>query len=230
MYQLSKEQILLRDVTFGYDRETVLENFDLRIEEGEFVGVIGANGAGKSTMIRLILGQLHPWKGEVFVNGSASNQYGKWYETGYVPQRASSQGQGFPATVEEVVMMGLYKEIGMMRFPKKKHYQCVRSALLTVSMQDYSKRLIYKLSGGQQQRVMIAKALVNNPKILLLDEPTTGVDPKSTEQLMELLRHLNKEHGITIVVISHDVPVLKKVAGRLYELKNKQAIEWIEGV
>lgn len=225
MCQLSNIQIWLKDVTFGYERETVLEHFDLQIRKGELVGIIGANGAGKSTMIRLILGQLTPWSGEVEVGGFASAQYGKWYETGYVPQRASSQGQGFPATVEEVVMMGLYKEIGLMRFPKKEHDQRVNSALITVNMQEYKKRLIYKLSGGQQQRVMIAKALVNNPKLLLLDEPTTGVDPKSTEQLMQLLRHLNQEHGITIVVISHDVPILKKVATRLFELKEKRAVE-----
>lgn len=225
---MSQEQICIENLTFGYDSEPILKDFSLKVYKGDFVGIIGANGAGKSTMIKLILGQLSAWQGTLKINRMSPLQNIKQGGIGYVPQIASSQGQNFPATVMEVVLMGLYKEIGFMRFVKKEHRQKALDALTVVNMQDYKDRLIYKLSGGQKQRVMIAKALVSNPEMLLLDEPTTGVDSKSTEQLMRLLEHLNKVHGITIVLISHDVAALKEKVKTLFELKDGQAIELTE--
>ncbi len=225
---MSQEQIFIENLTFGYDKEPILKDFSLKVCKGDFVGIIGANGVGKSTMIKLILGQLSAWQGILKINGMSPLQNIKQGGIGYVPQIASSQGQNFPATAMEVVLMGLYKEIGFMRFVKKEHRQKALDALTVVNMQDYKDRLIYKLSGGQKQRVMIAKALVSNPEMLLLDEPTTGVDSKSTEQLMRLLEHLNRVHGITIILISHDVPALKEKVKTLFELKNGQAIQLME--
>ena len=123
---------------------------------------------------------------------------------GYVSQISMSTGASFPATVEEIVMANLYSKIGFMKFPKKEHKEKVKEALKIVNMEDYSKRLIGNLSGGQQQRVMIARALVSDPKILILDEPTTGIDAASEEQLYNLLEKLNKESKITIIIVSHD--------------------------
>lgn len=219
------EIISLDNVTFGYEKETVLENLDMKIYEGDLIGIMGENGAGKSTLIKLILGQLEPWHGSVMMNGKKVSKYDVQNGIGYVPQRASVKNSGFPATAEEIVMLNLFRDIGFLKRSKKHHYQMVHNALKMVEMEEYANRLIYKMSGGQQQRVMIAKALVNNPNILLLDEPTTGIDRKSTEQLMHLLHHINCHHKITIVVISHDVSVLKNVSNRIFLLEDKRAVE-----
>lgn len=221
------EIISLNNVTFGYEVETVLENLNMKIYQGDLIGIMGVNGAGKSTLIKLILGQLDPWQGTVTINGKKVSKYDVQNGIGYVPQRASGKGSGFPATAEEIVMLNLFREIGFLKRPTKEHYQMVHNALRMVEMEDYANRLIYKMSGGQQQRVMIAKALVNNPNILLLDEPTTGIDKQSTQQLMHLLHHLNSHHKITIIVISHDVSVLNHISNRVFLLENKQAVERI---
>ncbi len=222
-----KEIISLNDVTFGYEKETVLEHLNMTIREGDFVGIMGVNGAGKSTLIKLILGQLEPWNGEVYLYGKQAARQNLRSQIGYVPQKSRGQSAGFAARAEEIVMLNLYSEIGFLKFPQKKHRKMVCDALKMVEMEEYKQRLIYKMSGGQQQRVMIAKALVNNPKVLLFDEPTTGVDNKSTHQLMHLLQHLNKCHGITVVIISHDVSILKSTATRLFRLENKKVEEQI---
>ena len=219
------EIISLDNVTFGYEKEAVLEKLDIKIYEGDLIGIMGENGAGKSTLIKLILGQLEPWQGSVMMNGKKVSKYEVQNGIGYVPQRASVKNSGFPATAEEIVMLNLFRDIGFLKRPQKHHYQTVHNALRMVEMEEYANRLIYKMSGGQQQRVMIAKALVNNPNILLLDEPTTGIDRKSTEQLMHLLHHINCHHKITIVVISHDVSVLKNVSNRIFLLEDKRAVE-----
>ena len=219
------EIISLDNVTFGYEKETVLENLDMKIYEGDLIGIMGENGAGKSTLIKLVLGQLEPWHGSVMMNGKKVSKYDVKNGIGYVPQRASGKNSGFPATAEEIVMLNLFRDIGFLKRSKKHHYQMVHNALRMVEMEEYANRLIYKMSGGQQQRVMIAKALVNNPNILLLDEPTTGIDRKSTEQLMHLLHHINCHHKITIVVISHDVSVLNNVSNRIFLLEDKRAVE-----
>jgi len=219
------EIISLDNVTFGYEKDTVLENLDMKIYEGDLIGIMGENGVGKSTLIKLVLGQLEPWHGSVMMNGKKVSKYDVQNGIGYVPQRDSGKNSGFPATAEEIVMLNLFRNIGFLKRPKKHHYQMVHNALRMVEMEEYANRLIYKMSGGQQQRVMIAKALVNNPNILLLDEPTTGIDRKSTEQLMHLLHHINCHHKITIVVISHDVSVLKNVSNRIFLLEDKRAVE-----
>lgn len=221
------EVISLNNVTFGYEKETVLEKLDMKVYQGDLIGIMGVNGAGKSTLIKLILGQLEPWQGSVMMNGKKVSKYNIQNGIGYVPQRASGKGSGFPATASEIVMLNLFREIGFLKRPKKYHHQMVHNALKMVEMEDYADRLIYKMSGGQQQRIMIAKALVNNPDILLLDEPTTGIDRQSTQQLMHLLHHLNYHHKITILVISHDASVLRDISSRIFLLDNKQAIERI---
>lgn len=212
-----KKIIEVKNVSFKYDRDYVFENINFDIYKGDFVGIIGSNGAGKSTLIKLILGQLKADKGKILIDGVESWTGKNLQEIGYVPQVGLSRGIDFPATVEEIVMMNMYKEIGRFGFPKKEHKEKVKKALEIVDMTNFLHRKFSDLSGGQQQRVVIAKAIVNSPEILILDEPTTGIDHHSENVLYELLDKLHKEEKITIVMISHDIEKIKAHSNRSEE-------------
>lgn len=215
-----KKLIEVKNVSFKYDKDYVFENINFDIYKGDFIGIIGSNGAGKSTLIKLILGQLKADKGKVLIDGIEPWTGKNLQEIGYVPQVGLSRGIDFPATVEEIVMMNMYKEIGRFGFPKKKHKEKVKNALSIVDMSDFIKRKFSELSGGQQQRVVIAKAIVNSPEILILDEPTTGIDHHSERVLYELLDKLNREKEITIVMISHDIDKIKEHSNKLIKIED----------
>ncbi len=217
-----KNIISIENVSFAYNKENVLQDIILSVDEGDFVGIIGCNGSGKSTLMKLLIGQLAPSKGKIKLFNEDLSKSNKLNKIGYVPQISLSSGATFPATVEEVVMANLYSKIGFMKFPKKEHKQKVKEALRIVNMEEYSKRLIGNLSGGQQQRVMIAKALVSDPKIIILDEPTTGIDAKSEEQLYALLNKLNKESNITIIIVSHDFAKIQQYTNKIFVVENNK--------
>lgn len=208
---MGNPMITVKDMSFAYGKDDVLTDVNFTIEEQEYVGIIGANGAGKSTLMKLILGQLSPTKGEVVVaTGSI----------GYVPQVGFHAVNNFPANVEEIVMTGLHSEIGMFHFPKKEHRQKVSETLRLVGMEDYRRRMLSELSGGQQQRVLIARALIQNPKLLVLDEPLTGIDKEAGEMLYQLLDKLNKEYGMTIVMVTHNMEQVARYTNRFYHVNN----------
>lgn len=213
----------IRDLSFAYGKQVVLEEVNFSIEQGDFVGITGANGTGKSTLMKLILGQLTPTGGSIHLFDRELPAFKDWNLIGYVPQISLGSASGFPATTMEVVLMGLYSQIGFLHTPKKKHRQQALAALHTVGMEAYAKKQIGALSGGQQQRVMIAKALVSGPALLLLDEPTTGIDRESTQGLLELLAKLNRE-GMTILLITHDSKVLPFVK-RTLTFENNTVID-----
>lgn len=217
-----KNIISIENLSFAYNKENVLQDIILSVDEGDFIGIIGCNGSGKSTLMKLLIGQLTPSKGKIKLFNEDLNKSNKLNKIGYVPQISLSSGATFPATVEEVVMANLYSKIGFMRFPKKEHKEKVKEALRIVNMEEYSKRLIGNLSGGQQQRVMIAKALVSDPKIIILDEPTTGIDAKSEEQLYDLLNKLNKESNITIIIVSHDFAKIQQYTNKIFVVENNK--------
>lgn len=208
---MSNPMIVVEDMSFAYGKDNILTDVNLIVEKEEYVGVIGANGAGKSTLMKLFLGQLTPTKGAVIVNAQS---------IGYVPQVGFHAVNHFPANVEEIVMTGLYADIGMFRFPKKEHKQMVRETLELVGMQDYRKRMLSELSGGQQQRVLIARALIQNPELLILDEPLTGIDKEAGELLYQLLAKLNQECGITIVMVTHNMEQVARFTGTFYHVSN----------
>lgn len=204
--------IKFTDVSFGYGKDSILTNVNLTIDKGEYVGIIGANGAGKSTLMKLILGQLVPDTGEIQVCSK---------KIGYVPQVGFQGVNHFPANVEEVVMTGLCKEIGLFHFPKKEHRKRVEEMLEMVGMKDYKKRMLSELSGGQQQRVMIARALIVNPELLVLDEPLTGIDKDAAEELYQLLNRLNKEYYMTIVMVTHNMEQVARFTNSFYHVRGK---------
>ena len=201
----TKNIIEINDVSFSYANEQALRSITFQIHKGDYIGLIGPNGAGKTTLIKLVLGILPLKEGSIKLFGIDINNFHDWQKIGYVAQRANSFDVNFPATVKEVVKMGRYKKGSIFRFLGAEDHKAIRDALEKVDMWQYRDKLIGELSGGQQQRVFIARALVNCPEIIFLDEPTTGVDAKMQDEFYALLQKLNKESGITLVLVSHDI-------------------------
>lgn len=216
----NKNIVEVKDVTFAYEEKNVLDDVSLSIAKGEFAAIIGPNGSGKSTLVNIMVGRLKPQRGRVFINGKDINAIKDKSFIGFLPQRSFAFNQAFPASIEEVVSMGLYAKAGLFQPLRKKHWQKVHEALELTGMLDYRKQLIGHLSGGQQQRVFIARALVSDPEILFLDEPMVGVDVQSQQALFELLERLNKDRGITIVMITHDVWAITDKVNRIICMGN----------
>lgn len=213
--------IEVNDLYFGYSDKLILENLNFSVNKGDFVGIIGPNGSGKSTLIKLLLKILISDRGEIKILGEDIQRFNKWDKLGYVSQKANSFNTSFPATVEEVVGANLFSKIGLFKHLNKHHKEQINKALEIVDMQNYKHRLIGNLSGGQQQRVFIARVLVSKPEIMFLDEPTVGVDAKSEEAVYCLLAKLNKELGITVIMISHDIGAVTVHANKLACMGNR---------
>lgn len=211
-----KETILsLENVSFSYGERQALQKVNLTISKGDFLGLVGPNGGGKTTLIKIILGLLKPDEGEVKILNQEISSFDKWHTIGYVPQKANSFNKGFPATVFELVSMGLTAKIGYFRFMTKKDKEKVAQAIREVGMENYMHENIGNLSGGQQQRVFIARAIVGDPEILILDEPTVGVDYKNVEKFYDLLDRLNEERGLTLLLITHDTGAMTEHANKV---------------
>lgn len=196
----------VENVSFSYDgKERVLHDITLAIHRGDYVGLVGPNGAGKTTLLKIMLNLLSAESGTVRIFGKDIREFSEWERIGYVPQTAVRFDVRFPASVSEVVLMGRYKSRRLFQRMNASDREAVQEAISKVGMSEYQNRLIGELSGGQQQRVFIARALVNQPEILFLDEPTTGVDRKTQDDFYGLLGKLNRESGITLVLVSHDI-------------------------
>jgi zinc transport system ATP-binding protein len=220
----------LKNVSFAYDTKKILNNISLKINKGEFVAIIGPNGSGKSTLVNIMVGNLIPTSGEVLYDGVNLQNIKNRSFISYVPQKSYSFNASFPASVEEVVSMGLYAKKGLFKKLSKKDWEEVYEALKIVDMLDYKHRLIGRLSGGQLQRVFIARSLVAKPEILFLDEPTTGIDAKSEKALYAILEKLNKEKGITIVMVTHDVWAITNRVSRIICMSEGKINEKCEAV
>ncbi len=199
--------IRLTHVDVIFQDVLVLEDVSLNVAPGDFLAIIGPNGAGKTTLLRVILGLVRPVSGAVRLFGKAPWELnGERRRVGYVPQ-VLSVDLNFPVRAGEVVLMGRYGRVGLFRRPSSDDRAAARRAMERVGIADLADRPLARLSAGQRQRAFLARALANDPDLLLLDEPTTGVDVAATESLYELLRRLHEE-GITILVVSHDVGVV----------------------
>ncbi|MFV9511579.1 metal ABC transporter ATP-binding protein [Tepidibacillus sp. LV47] len=218
---MGKPLIEIQNLSFQYGTNQVLKHVNLVVEEGEFLGLVGPNGSGKSTLLKIILGLLEPTVGEIKLFGQPIERFRDWKKIGYVSQKANSFNRGFPATVEEVVETGLYGSIGLFRRIHKSHREKVKETLRLVGLEEFSKRNISKLSGGQQQRVFIARAIVSQPQLLILDEPTVGVDTESVHQFYQLMGKLNHDLGMTLILVSHDIGMVTEKVTKLVCL-NKQ--------
>lgn len=202
---MKETMIQVQDVRFAYHSEPVLRGATFSVEQGDFVSIIGSNGAGKSTLLRLLLGELTSDSGQIQLLGTLVAQFRAWNQIGYVPQSGAGLAEGFPATALEVVTMGLYSRIGKLRLPGKAHKAEALAALAQVEMADFAGQMVGQLSGGQIQRVLIARALAGQSRLLLLDEPATGVDQDAVLSLYRLLQELNQRSGMTVVMVTHDI-------------------------
>jgi zinc transport system ATP-binding protein len=201
--------IEIKDVTYDYGYGDVLNQISFPINSGDFLAIIGPNGSGKTTLLKIVLGLLKPAEGEVKIMGKPVHEFTDWRRIGYVPQKATHIDSFYPASVNEVVAMGILSSRRLFRFTKVEENSISR-ALHQVGMEQYKNRRIGGLSAGQQQRVFIARAIANQPKILFLDEPTTGVDASTQGHFYDMLHHLNEQEGITIVLITHEIGIVNR--------------------
>lgn len=217
--------IEVKDVDFAYNDNLIFKGINFTINSGDFVALIGSNGAGKSTLIKLLLGELTAKRGSIEIFGKNPKDYDKWYRVGYVPQHGIQTINNFPASAEEIVQANLFNKIGLLRFPKKVHRQKTQETLDLVGMGGHSKDLIGNLSGGQQQRVLLARALVNDPEVLILDEPTVGVDDATVKSFYRLIKDLNNSLGITILIVTHDIARAHEHITRAFCLEKGTLVE-----
>jgi zinc transport system ATP-binding protein len=214
----------MRNVVFGYRDIPCVENVSLEIAKGEFVGITGPNGAAKTTTLKLLLGLLKPWSGEVQLDLEQTT--GKKLVIGYVPQTVASFNSGFPSKVIELVRSGCYSRLGLFRKFNNEQHELVEKCLKQVGMWELRHRKIGELSGGQKQRVCIARALAQQPDVLILDEPTTGMDLESRLGFYELMRHHVNSHDRTVIMVTHVLEEAIPHLDRVINMERKERGGW----
>lgn len=205
-------QIICKNLTLGYEGHAVLEQLNFSVEQGDYLCIVGANGSGKSTLMRTLLHLLSPMKGEVVLSDGLTRQ-----DIGYLPQRTEVQ-KDFPASVQEVVLSGFAGKMGFLPYYRASQKEQAAQILARLGIADLAKRSFRTLSGGQQQRVLLARSLCAAGKMLLLDEPVSGLDPEATAEMYEMIRGLNEADGITVIMISHDVKTAQKDAHKILDV------------
>lgn len=216
-----KEIIRVENVSFYYDGIPALEEVNLGVFSGDFLALIGPNGSGKTTLLKIMVGLLKPASGRVLILGQEIENFRDWHRIGYIQQRATSFDATFPISVEEVIASSMNSSPISNKMSKSAQKQKIIEALATVGLEQLIHRPINSLSGGQQQRVLIARSLITEPEILLLDEPTTGVDIKAQEDFYDLLGILNKKYNLTIVLVTHDFGIVNKHVNKVACLNQK---------
>ncbi len=202
-------QIQCKDLALGYDGNVIIENLNFQVQSGEYLCIVGENGSGKSTLMRTLLGLQQPLSGEIAVGDGL-----KRTEIGYLPQQTRVQ-RDFPASVREVVLSGCQNRCGLRPFYNRQDKARAKQAMEKMNILPLQDRCYRELSGGQQQRVLLARALCATEKMLLLDEPVAGLDPKVTAEMYQLIAELNRDDGITVIMISHDIGAAVRYASHI---------------
>lgn len=211
----------VENLSFGYGPVEVLTHVTFAVEKGDYVILAGPNGAGKTTLIRLVLGIAGKYEGKVELFGQSLLGFAGWGRVGYLPQRVNVFNPLFPATVKEVVGLGLLSQKSFPRRITRSDQVRVRQTLELMGIPDLRDTPVGELSGGQQQRVFLARALVSHPELLILDEPSTALDPQARESFFESIRRLNREQDITTVLITHDTDLIGKYATKVLYLDRR---------
>lgn len=209
----------IKNLSFGYDKNLILEDVNLEIKKSDFITISGANGSGKSTLIKLILGENKKDSGSINLFGQAIDDFKDYEKIGYVPQVREASDLSFPITAREYIVLNLFNKFNRFNRPSKMCWGIVNDVLKSLNIENLKNTPINQLSGGQAQRVMIARALVNNPEFLILDEPTVGIDKASKEDLIKLLKHINIGHNITILMVTHEGDFNQRLGAKNVELK-----------
>lgn len=208
--------ITCENTSFAYDGNTVVNDLNFDIHSGDYLCVVGENGSGKSTLIKGLLRLKTPQSGQIFMaNGLKSN------EIGYLPQQTAAQ-KDFPASAYEIVLSGRLSTRGISPFYSKSDKAIAEDNIKRLGISNLRNRCYRELSGGQQQRVLLARALCATKKVLLLDEPASGLDPLVTQELYDLIHKINQDTGITIIMVSHDIRSALKYAKHILHLQNRQ--------
>jgi zinc transport system ATP-binding protein len=218
---MSVEVISVKNLSFRYNSAEVLSDISFDVMPGDYVGLAGPNGSGKTTLVRSLLGLLKPSVGIVSVFGKSPSDFQEWHKIGYLPQKFMASYHHFPATVKEIVSMGL---LSKKRFPKRigpSDEMAIDKALERAGILDIKNNLIHELSGGQQQRVFIAKTIINEPQLLILDEPTIAIDPETRERFFSILENHNQKKKTTIILVTHDVGNIGKYASKMMYLDKR---------
>lgn len=211
--------IEIEKLKFGYNENLILKDVNLSLEKGDFAVISGENGSGKSTLFKLILGGLKKDEGSIRLFGIDIEDFKNYNKLGYVPQVNDSIKIAFPVTCREYVSLNLYKDFNIFKKLKKSNKEDVENIFTSLNIKNLIDRPFNKLSGGQAQRVMIARAIVANPDLLVLDEPTVGIDQKSKKDFLKLLVHLNTNHGISILMITHEMEILGDYVDKIFRLR-----------
>lgn len=205
-----------KGVTLGYENKVVAKNLNFKIDQGDYLCVVGENGTGKSTLIKTLLGLIKPLNGEVIANVQGKNHKG----VGYLPQQTQAQ-KDFPASVWEVVLSGVLNTDHRCPFYNKKDKAEAEKNMEKLNILDLKKRCYRELSGGQQQRVLLARALCATDSVLILDEPVTGLDPAASMEFYETIKDLNKKENVTIIMVSHDIKNALNYATHILHLEQE---------
>jgi zinc transport system ATP-binding protein len=211
----------VKNLSVRYGTTTVLSNISCTIEKGDFVGLVGSNGGGKTTLAKTILGLLPASTGDVSLFGEKIENFTDFKKIGYLPQKHTGINPLFPASTEEVILLGM---LSTKKWPKKINqddWQRVNELLEDLDITELKGKLISQLSGGQQQKVLLARALSSHPELLILDEPSTALDPNSREQFFTQLQKLNTQKKTTIILITHDTGYVGKYANKLLYIDRK---------
>ena len=205
-------QLTCQKLSAGYESKAVLRDIDITVNKGDYLCIVGENGAGKSTLMKTLLGLLPPLGGSILTGDGLERN-----EIGYLPQQTEVQ-RDFPASVREIVLSGCQSRCGLRPFYSKAEKQLAESAMKKMHIDDMADRCYREMSGGQQQRVLLARALCATQKLLLLDEPVSGLDPAVTQEMYETIYKLNKDDGITIIMISHDIEAALRYADHILHI------------
>lgn len=218
---MSDELVRTEQLSCSYGEGRVLEDISLVVESGDYVGIVGPNGSGKSTFVSSLLGLCPISAGSAFLFGQSCASFNQWARVGYLPQSLQLLNPIFPASVGETVGLGL---LSRKRFPRRlsrTDRECVDIKLKELDIYDIKHQLVGELSGGQQQRVLLARALVNNPELLILDEPTAALDPETRERFYQLIASLNRTLGVTVMLVTHDSGGIGKHASKMLYLDKR---------
>ncbi|MGD1074682.1 MAG: metal ABC transporter ATP-binding protein [Thermodesulfovibrionales bacterium] len=213
--------VAVSGVGFRYNRLEILSDISFGAERGDYIGLVGPNGSGKTTLIKTILGLVPSAVGDICLFGTHLSQFKGWHRIGYLPQKLDSLNPFFPATVKEIVALGLLSKKRFVKRIGRNDDLAIDKALELMDIRDIKEILVGELSGGQQQRVLLARSLVNEPELLILDEPTTALDPETRERFFMLLRDLNLHKRVSLILITHDIGSVGKYASKLLYLDKK---------
>ena len=220
--------ININNLSFAYDQKEILKNINLKLDPGDFLAISGENGSGKTTLVKILTKELPVKRGFVDIFGEDINDFDNFQKIGYVPQLNESSNIAFPLTCREYVILNLYNNFGKFKRPTRENMKTVEDIFRILNIENLIDKPFNKLSGGQQQRVMIARCLVNNPEVLILDEPTVGIDQANKEDFLDLLLHLNKKHSLSIIIISHEMEFIKNYVNKVVVLKEGMILDaWI---